>query len=82
MTKPAKCVDCKTSAPEVDTSYTLISGGWRLSKRQTPQGPVVEWRCARCWRKMRLAHPPGASSGEFRAAQAVPDGDADSEKPR
>ncbi len=52
---PARvCVDCRASAPETDTNYTLISSqhGWRLTRDQSPDRPgVMVWRCPECWQR-------------------------------
>jgi len=67
MRKPIFCCECAARAPDAETSYTVIGAGWRISKRETPDGLVVEWRCRACWRKHKggSGHP---SSGGFKAA--------------
>lgn len=64
MIKQINCVDCKTPAPQEDTKYTLIGQGWRLRRRETPDGVVLEWRCIDCWRKMKKVDP-NAMCGEI-----------------
>jgi hypothetical protein len=53
MSKASSCVDCGTKTPEIESSYTLIHDGWRLSRRESAAGIAVEWRCKDCWRKYR-----------------------------
>lgn len=56
------CIDCGTSAPNTDTSYTLISAtfGWRLSRRVLADGTrAVEWRCPNCWNAHKTGKPAG-----------------------
>lgn len=52
------CVDCRRTAPQTDTDYTLISGkfGWRLHRRKTHEGWTIDWRCPDCWRAFKKAH--------------------------
>jgi hypothetical protein len=69
MTKSTECVDCKAIAPNEDTRYTLIGSGWRVSKRETPEGIVVEWRCGNCWREFKATRSVN-STGEFPAASS------------
>jgi len=68
MKKPVFCTDCAARAPDAETSYTVIGAGWRLSKRQTPDGILVEWRCKECWRKYKGSEGGAASSGRFPVA--------------
>jgi hypothetical protein len=67
MSTTTICVDCNAIAPQEDTRYTLIGSGWRVSKRETPDGTAVEWRCAGCWRDYKIARSMH-STGEFPAA--------------
>jgi hypothetical protein len=67
MSKQTICVDCRTSGPEADTRYTLIGSGWRVTRRETPEGTVVDWRCCNCWREFKRV---GQASGEFAAASS------------
>jgi len=67
-TKKTACIDCGAIAPAEDTRYTLIGSGWRASKRDTPEGLVVDWRCVRCWREFKTNR--AGSSGEFAAASS------------
>jgi hypothetical protein len=64
MIKQIFCVDCKSPAPQEDTKYTLIGQGWRLRRRETAEGVVLEWRCVECWRKLKRVDP-SASTGDF-----------------
>ena len=74
MNKPVFCSDCAARAPDAETSYTVIGAGWRLSKRETPEGICVEWRCKDCWRKHK-GEAASASSGRFPiASRARPSG--------
>jgi hypothetical protein len=57
MSKVVFCCDCAARAPMADTSYTVIGSGWRVSRRQTPQGICIEWRCKDCWRKRKVVEP-------------------------
>ncbi len=66
MSKVVFCCECAARAPMADTSYTVIGSGWRVSRRQTPDGMVVEWRCRDCWRKHKSGEKD-ASSGAFPA---------------
>jgi hypothetical protein len=62
MDRPT-CIDCGASAPDTDTSYTLISAtfGWRLTRRVGADGSrIVEWRCPKCWNTHKAAHPAAA----------------------
>ncbi|NUP06111.1 MAG: hypothetical protein HOW73_08635 [Polyangiaceae bacterium] len=54
-TSQRQCIDCKTVAPATHTAHTLISArfGWRLSRRITPTGLELSWRCPTCWKKHR-----------------------------
>ena len=72
MSKPQCCVDCSAIAVDVDTSYTLIARGWRVSKRETPEGIAVEWRCKNCWQRYKRTQPY-LSSGAFRTAPVAPE---------
>jgi hypothetical protein len=49
------CVDCSALAPAPDENTTLISMkyGWRLKRKSTAAGYVMEWRCQECWAKHR-----------------------------
>jgi len=56
MPQPQTCYGCQKSAPETDTSYTLISSahGWRVSREKDEAGEnVARWRCADCWKKFK-----------------------------
>jgi DNA-directed RNA polymerase subunit RPC12/RpoP len=56
MSQPQTCFSCGKSAPETDTSYTLISSahGWRVSREKDENGEnVARWRCADCWKKFK-----------------------------
>jgi hypothetical protein len=56
MAQPQTCFDCGKTAPETQTSYTLISSahGWRVSREKNDKGEfVARWRCADCWKKMK-----------------------------
>jgi len=57
MRERQKCFDCGTFAPATETNYTLISSthGWRLTRRVTDAGLVLEWRCPNCWTAYRNA---------------------------
>lgn len=50
------CVGCGVISPETQTNYTLISAqhGWRLTRVKQADGTVqAEWRCPRCWQKLK-----------------------------
>jgi hypothetical protein len=50
MSHSKECVGCKAVVAEEEiSSYSLIGNGWRLTRSQTPEGAIVEWRCPRCW---------------------------------
>jgi hypothetical protein len=56
MSQPQTCFSCGKTAPETDTSYTLISSahGWRVSREKDENGQnVARWRCADCWKKFK-----------------------------
>lgn len=67
MIKQIHCIDCKAPAPQEDTKYTLIGQGWRLRRRETPEGVVLEWRCIECWRKLKKFEPTASSPGDLEA---------------
>ncbi len=66
------CIDCGASAPNTDTTYTLISAtfGWRLTRRVMPDGSRgVEWRCPACWSTHKggeATNAKGAAPGRSR----------------
>jgi hypothetical protein len=70
------CVDCKVPAPETDTQYTLIgSKFWRVLRRRTAEGWILDWRCPDCWRAYKKAHPDTTS--QQMSAVADPAGEDD-----
>jgi hypothetical protein len=86
------CIDCKKTSPPSRTEQTLLSAahGWRLQRTQNPDGTfALQWRCATCWSRYKLAHEksvqrPAAAAlesprGVFRAARRM--FRRDSEKP-
>ena len=61
MAQPQTCFDCGKTAPETQTSYTLISSahGWRVSREKNEKWEfVARWRCADCWKKLKDARTP------------------------
>jgi hypothetical protein len=61
MSQPQTCFDCGKTAPETQTSYTLISSahGWRVAREKNEKGDfVARWRCADCWKKYKEARTP------------------------
>jgi hypothetical protein len=74
-----KCAGCGAPAPKTGSSFSLISPehGWRLSRRQNPDGSVaLDWFCKPCWRvrKERVpkapAEPETAAGKSFKSAIA------------
>jgi hypothetical protein len=66
MAQPQTCFDCGKTAPETQTSYTLISSthGWRVSREKNEKGEfVARWRCADCWKKLKEARTGPESVG-------------------
>ena len=56
MAQPQSCFDCGKSAPDTETSYTLISPmhGWRVTREKDENGNMIaRWRCADCWKKYK-----------------------------
>jgi hypothetical protein len=74
MSKVVFCCDCAARAPMADTSYTVIGSGWRVSRRQTPEGIAVEWRCKDCFRKWKGGQPKHPSSDGIEAVAGSPKG--------
>jgi len=58
------CSRCAAKSPPVASDFTLLGAslGWRVARRQRPDGAtVVEWFCPECWRKRRAGTvPPGS----------------------
>jgi hypothetical protein len=68
------CADCAILSPEVNTNYTLIEAGWRLTRARAADGTLVpEWRCPACWRVFRSgdAAPPSSTAGASKPASGV-----------
>jgi hypothetical protein len=70
MGQPQSCFDCGKTAPDTETSYTLISPmhGWRVTREKDASGnAIARWRCADCWKKYKDSRggepgsPPPAS---------------------
>ncbi len=64
MAQPQTCFGCGKTAPETDTSYTLISAahGWRVSREKDEQGEnIARWRCADCWKKFKESRATDSS---------------------
>jgi hypothetical protein len=64
MAQPQTCFGCGKTAPETDTSYTLISAahGWRVSREKDEQGEsIARWRCADCWKKFKESRSTDSS---------------------
>lgn len=55
MSQRVQCVGCNTVAPDEGSEYTWIGSGWRLSRRKTATGIVMEWRCVRCYQAFKAA---------------------------
>jgi hypothetical protein len=54
------CIDCGITAPDANSTYTLISAthGWRLTRRVLADGTRgVEWRCPGCWTAHKNGKP-------------------------
>jgi hypothetical protein len=69
MAQPQTCFGCGKSAPETDTSYTLISAahGWRVSREKDEHGEnVARWRCADCWKKHKESRSDSTPSPSSR----------------
>jgi hypothetical protein len=65
------CIDCGITAPDANSTYTLISAthGWRLTRRVLADGTRgVEWRCPGCW----TAHKTGKPAPKPVVLAAVP----------
>ncbi len=68
MAQPDRCSVCKTEAPPADTSYTLISLGWRLTRTPIRGGGFLfKWHCPGCWAKTKEGREEEAKA---RAAKA------------
>jgi hypothetical protein len=53
-----RCCECSAKAPdtEIESSPFLSSLGWRVIRKDSPEGAyVVEWRCRTCWKKYKAA---------------------------
>lgn len=50
-----KCSDCRTTAPQTETAFTLIGPkfGWRLTFQDLDGERHQVWRCRECWNKHR-----------------------------
>jgi hypothetical protein len=66
------CNDCGEKSAEVETNYSLIGKGWRVTRLRMPDGRItVSWRCPECWRIYKAAQ--GATSGRLRVAARLMD---------
>jgi hypothetical protein len=77
-----ECVDCKRTSQETNSSFTLISTAWRLTREKLPDGTIAGvWRCPECWaafkRKQKEARQVGGA-----APSVLPPPGRDSNKPR
>jgi hypothetical protein len=53
------CNDCGELSAEVDTAYSLIGKGWRVTRVRMPDGRIaVSWRCPECWRIQKAGQGP------------------------
>ncbi len=60
-TQQTVCCECGRSAPEANTTETLVSKtGWRLTR--TRGTALLEWRCPACWAERKAALAASAST--------------------
>jgi hypothetical protein len=66
------CSDCGEKSAEVETAYSLIGKGWRVTRTRMADGRIeVRWRCPECWRLYKEAR--GATSGRQPVAKRHPE---------
>ncbi len=69
------CCECAVKAPdtELESCPFLSSLGWRVLRKDTPDGVyAVEWRCKSCWKKFKAAARTHAPPNDNAAAQTSP----------
>lgn len=67
MSDQDRCIDCHMATPQRRDGQPVSSSfGWRLNKRELPDGTVaLEWRCPTCWKNYKAkARRLNPSEGE------------------
>jgi hypothetical protein len=59
-----QCVGCLIWSPKTTSGHTLISAqyGWRLLREMRDGEMALEWRCASCWQRHKLAKGSGGEA--------------------
>jgi hypothetical protein len=70
-----RCCECSANAPdtEIESSPFLSSLGWRVIRKDTPDGVyAVEWRCKSCWKKFKAATAASQAPKDARMRSMLP----------